>query len=178
MQDNLTIIIDILTKITAIAAIGVSLWSVHISKKNLIASAITSNRMEWIKIVRSLTVDFLKEYEKKGIEKTELINIYEELMLYFNATEKVYFSFVEALKDCLDETEEYSIQKSCAVILGAQTVLDSAWVRMKREAGFSKKFEKSIARFVHKRLNVDADANSIPLEINWTDRKRQREKVQ
>ena len=170
MSESISII-DILTAIAAIIALGVSIWSAYISKRNLIASAITSNRIEWIKTVRSLIADFLKEYEKKSEDKSELINIYEELMLYFNPTGKTYVSLVNALKTCLDETKEYSIENSCAVISGAQTLLDSTWVRMKREAGISKKLEEGIVHSVLEELDVDIKEEAILWDVNWIGKK-------
>ena len=164
MLENVTII-DIVTAATAVFALGISLWAAYISKRNLIATAITSNRIEWIKTVRSLIVKFLMEYESGNPDQKELICLYEELMLYFNPTGKTYVPLVNALKKCLNE--DYSHQNAVAVISGAQTLLDSSWVRMKREAGITEVLEARIVKDVHEKLFIDTQAPELLWNVDW-----------
>lgn len=143
-------VIDILTVVIAAISIVISLWSASISRKNMIATNIASNRMEWIKAVRSLVVDFLNEYEDKNTDKKELIKVYNHLLLYFDTSGRTYTNLVNAMKKCLEEG--YKRENSWAVIESAQEALDGPWVRMKREAGISGREERRIAKRVYKGL--------------------------
>ncbi|SBW02751.1 hypothetical protein KL86CLO1_11691 [uncultured Eubacteriales bacterium] len=146
MNDNQ---LSILTIIVSGIAVLISLFSAWISRRSIITNAISSNRIEWIAIVRNLIRDFVKEYSG-GSNIPVLTNIYSELVLYFNPNGEVYAGLVNAMKKAI--LEGYTAQNHWNILNCGQAVLDSSWKRMKRESGMSFKTELKISKsFVKER---------------------------
>lgn len=113
-------------------------------KQDLIAQAITANRIEWITNVRKLVGDFLSAYvSKRSQEDLTVIRIQIELYLCKN---RYYNRLSLLLKDCCDGT--YSLEKVEKVIEEAQIVLQRAWRRIKIEGGQNKKDDQYITEAV------------------------------
>ena len=130
---------DIITALTALVALVISFWSANISKRSLIATTITSNRIEWITTVRKLIFSFVKQCEEDFSDKEKLKIIYEEIVLYFNSKEDVYSELVEAMKECITGNDESAVLE---VVGKGQQVLRYVWILMKREGGIATLFER------------------------------------
>ena len=154
--------VDIITALAALLALVISFWSARISKRNLISTAITSNRIEWIVTVRKLIFSFVKQCEEDFSDKKKLKIIYEEIVLYFNSKEVVYSGLVEAMKKCITGEDESEILQ---VVSKGQQVLRYVWILMKREAGISTRFERSNVRIASEKWDQsEKDVWSVQIE--------------
>ena len=126
----------ILPIIVSIIALVVSIISIFVDKKKTTLEIITQNRIEWIKEVRNLLKEFIEVYTKNGDNEQFLI-IKNKISLYVRDGVTSYKELIEQLNHCV--ANGYN-QKDCnKLIQKAQNVLSEVWIRMKREAGISKK---------------------------------------
>ena len=141
--------IDYLTLISAIVAVIVSILSLMESKRRLILSAITSNRIIWISELREAMQEFLKEYLAMSDDKNSLRVSRVKIELYISGS-KMYAAFSNQLEKCsIDPFSEEDYKK---FIENAQDVLNSTWRRMKREAGISFSFDNRLAQKMEKEM--------------------------
>ena len=145
-QINMSDIAEVVTAIAAVGALFFSFLSWRQSKKALVADAISSNRIEWIRIVRALINDFLKEYSNSN-QSNKLINIYTQISLYCNPKHNTYSGLINAMKKCI-LSKDFCNDLYWDVLWEGQCVLDAAWVRMKQEAGITADTEQQVQEFV------------------------------
>ena len=147
----------LLTAVVALAAIVVSIISAMISRTNVITTAISTNRIEWISAVRELIFEFLSEYRSESPDKKKLGLLSTHIMLYLNRRNDDYILLVSALQKCLDTG--YTDALYADLVDAAQDVLNSVWLRMKREAGIRKWHEIKISNSIKKerKANVHCD---------------------
>lgn len=136
-------LVDISTIALSIAATVISVKALFVSKRQLINSAITNNRIEWINTVRNLVQSFVEEYLKCGTD-----NQYEKkvlaanIELYLRHDVSIYKPFFAVLKKCTLNT--YREEDCLMLISTTQDLLNDVWNRMKREAGISERSEKRL----------------------------------
>ncbi len=133
-------IFDFLTIFLALAAFVISIITAMTHRKELITSAISSNRIEWIKEVRALMFDFITEY-KINTNKTRLHILSSHIMLYLNR-QNDYSEFVDAVRRCVDL--EYSETNHLHLVNSTQDMLNSVWRRMKLETGLKVNYDNNV----------------------------------
>lgn len=124
-------------------SLGISLFSLRISLRNTIATSISANRINWIGTVRQLILRFLNEYSGNR-DRKKLKRLYTEVSLYCNPRHEIYSDLIQSMKKCM-LSEYYIDAYYWEVLREAQRVLDSSWLRMKREAGISQKEDLKMA---------------------------------
>lgn len=132
--------VDISTLVLSIIASIVSVKSLWVTKTQAINTVITSNRIEWINSVRTLTQQFMEEYLKgdTAIQYTKQ-KLATNTLLYLRHDASVYKDFLIILNHCTNNSfceEDYR-----KLIYATQDMLNDVWNRMKREAGISKRSE-------------------------------------
>lgn len=133
-------VFDFITIFLAFAAFVISIVTAITNRKKLITSAISSNRIEWIKEVRALMFDFINEY-KINTNKTRLHILASQIMLYLNR-QNDYSEFVDAIRRCVDF--EYSESNHLHLVNSTQDMLNSVWRRMKLETGLNTNYDHYI----------------------------------
>lgn len=151
LENDVTLFISL---VCSVVAVIISICAQITARRSIVTQTISTQRIEWIGTVRNLINSFLKEYS--GLRsKKELINIYTEISLYLNPKHDCYGELADALKNCI-EYDGYVEKFHWDVVRESQRVLDEVWVRMKREAGISRREEKSLTR----KLTRDGKNNS------------------
>lgn len=146
-MDIVVNLVNLLTAITALLAVITSVFSYLLSKRRATIEHITVNRMDWIKEVRQLCADFLSEFNSDSANADKLKELYIHIQLYGYG--KPYEALFEALEVCIDHANFTSCQKkkySDKALFCAQQVLHDVWLRMKREAGISKKTDEKMEK--------------------------------
>ncbi len=124
-------------------AIVVSVAGVMISRRSLINTAITSNRIEWINDVRSLVQAYTGSYLKGDFSEKKLAET--NILLYLRHDVKIYKPLIEALEICTaDEAVNYA--NLSKLVVATQDTLNDVWNRMKREAGISRRSEQRLKK--------------------------------
>lgn len=129
----------------AFSAIVVSLVTMATNRKEIKSEAISKNRVEWIKDVRNLIMQFLDEYmNKEKADKVLLEKQRNKISLYLRPHVNSYERLLNALDDCIKC--DYDELKCNELIKSAQAVFSEVWIRAKMESGISQrensKFEK------------------------------------
>ena len=151
---------EYITMIGAVSAIIISIFSLFESKRKLITSAISSNRIKWIADVREAMNEFLAEYLKGlNAERNQYnLRIARAKIELFMSGSKTYKLFLAQLEKC--STEDFSADDYNNFIIQAQDVLNSTWRLMKREAGITYKREKRLTKKLELELK-DSKLQSI-----------------
>jgi len=127
--------------IGAAIAMIVSIITLIEARRKSILTSISSNRIVWISELRGLMQKFLKEYLKEENNEYNLRVIRAKIELYLIDAES-YNDFLIQLKKCsLSHFTEndYEILVKCT-----QDILNSAWRKMKREAGIKYGFDRRL----------------------------------
>lgn len=114
-------------------------------KKDLIAQAITSNRIDWIMQMRTLVAEFICAYiDQRPTNELQKIKIQIQLMCRHKVD---YDKILECIDTCCKDTE--NVGANCdALIEVTQYVLQKVWVRIKIEGGQTAKDEIKIRKQV------------------------------
>ncbi|MPM49536.1 hypothetical protein SDC9_96266 [bioreactor metagenome] len=140
--------------LVSIMAIFISVYNSVITRRRLIAEAISKNRIEWIRDVRELVTSFLLNYDLGNL--TEEKAIFYKLSLYMSTKNSDYKELLGALEECISDDKPKDKHRR-DVISSAQVVLTQVWIRMKREAGIDRVSE---ARFLRK-LRKEFEENKL-----------------
>ena len=140
-----TAALNVVTILLSVAAAVVSLLSLFLSKRQLVANAITANRIEWIRSVRGLLSRFLDAYMEDGEESGRLKrSLSVHIQLYLRHDAPAYRAFLDALDQCVRNPFD---QEDCRrFVWASQDMLGDVWNRMKREAGISRKSEERLRK--------------------------------
>ena len=130
-------VLDVISLVISGIAAIISIGSLVVSRRKLINTTITSNRIEWINSVRSLVQQFVVEYRKNDtdLKKNSAVSI----KLYLRHDVKIYQPFISQLDACTKNS--YDDTECEKLIVATQDMLNDVWNRMKREAGISKRSE-------------------------------------
>ena len=128
----------------------ISLFSLRVNLRNTITTSISANRINWISTVRQLILRFLNEYNGDRDPK-KLKRLYTEVALYCNPRHKIYSDLIQSMQKCI-RSKHYVDAYYWEVLSEAQCVLDSSWLRMKREAGISQKEDLKMADILSTRF--------------------------
>lgn len=128
------------------------LYETRKHRQTLMTQAVTANRIAWISEVRILLINFLLCYIDKE-PQANLNKIRIKIRLYFH-NEGYYKSFFSCLKKCCEEP--YSEQTKEELIKETQSILKSAWTRIKIEGGQQKKDDLRVRKLVKNYLDYDS----------------------
>lgn len=121
----------------------ISLLTIILQKKAVSTQTISINRVQWIKDVRNLLFEFIKEYITKA-NKRKLYYIRCKISLYMRKGVDSYEGLLNALDKCVNEKAN---DQNCQNLINeAQIVLADVWKRMKREAMITEKLDKKIEK--------------------------------
>lgn len=140
-----TLVAAILTFIVSIATAIITI----INERNHIKTkTITAHRVDWIKDVRNLVMQFLEVYIEPSSDNEErrikLITLSSKIVLYFRKNVKSYDELTNMLNRCIKE--EFSSENLHLLIEKAQIVFSDVWKRAKHESGISNKENDSYER--------------------------------
>lgn len=138
MENTITLIAAISAFLTSIISIIVTL---HNHQKQVKTETITRNRIDWIKDVRLLVMEFLTIYIDDSLSENQrnqkLILTKNKICLYLRKEVTSYQNLVNALNVCIDN--KYDTDKCNYLIEKTQEVLSEVWIRTKMEAGITKR---------------------------------------
>ena len=132
----------VISAVASIIAIGVSVFNYFHVKKLMYVNTISAQRINWVIDVRTLVTKFINQY-LTAYDPVELKKLYSGIELYLNIEEN------------LDDLALHNVlEKYCAtgglepdeLIINAKKSLTSAWIRMRIEAGSSKRYNKKITK--------------------------------
>lgn len=139
--------IKILPIIISCFALLVSFMTYKNERNNVISKVVSTDRIKWISDVRSLTSLFLEKYIK-GADKMELKIIKSKIDLYIIFNKNVYKAYAEKLNYCIENA--YTDKDYKELVIEAQKVLNSAWIRVKAETGIANSDEKKINKIINR----------------------------
>lgn len=140
---------DAITATLSVIALLLTLINLIFTKQKISNEIITSNRLEWIRSVRSLLAQFVEIYTTTPHDKQALMIIKYKVTLYFRKDVKSYNAVADQIQKCIDlgcfNTEECDL-----LVEYVQNMLSEVWIRMKREAGISFKEDDKYYKFFNK----------------------------
>ena len=135
--------ISVLTIIGSVSAVIISVFSLFMSRRQIIANSITLSRMEEIKELRGFIAEFIAEYLKEGVD-----NEYDKkvakarIELYLRRNYEASKGLKDALEVCCKIPFDPSDETNYEILIEeAEYALHWKWMRMKRETGVSTKSE-------------------------------------
>ncbi|MDE7299406.1 MAG: hypothetical protein K2N94_11345 [Lachnospiraceae bacterium] len=138
-------IMNVVTIILSILAFIISFMNYLNSRKKIISDIVSQDRIKWISDVRSLTSCFLEKYISGGDEK-ELRVIKSKIDLYIIYGKEVYASFENKLNHCI--LHPYNNKDYEDLVTETQIMLNGVWVRIKNEAGITRRGEQKIRKLL------------------------------
>lgn len=137
----------VVSSILSILAFIISVGNFLIERRKVVTESIAINRMEWIKDVRKLMMDFLNAYlQKQSKDKLQILRM--RIDLYTRIDSEAYERLNEQLDHCINNP--FSIENYNLLLLECQRVLNSVWRRMKLESGINDKRDKKIQKLIRK----------------------------
>lgn len=131
--------ISIVAVLTGITGTLISVYTLVLNRRKIMASEISSNRIHWINAVRDKMIIFINSYTSHARTKV-LDSQAMQIKLYFRENIDSYAEFSKVLDLCAQTP--YNREDYKKLIKCCQEVLDNEWTRMKWEAGISARIEK------------------------------------
>lgn len=152
MENAITLIVAILAFISSVASLIITI----VNERNRVKTdVVTKNRIDWIKDVRSLMMQFLEIYIEDNYNgdkrKKKLMIISSKINLYFREGVKSYALLTKILNKCANNN--YNDEDLELLIEIAQIAFSDVWVRTKREAGIEKKEDNRYEKLFGNKLS-------------------------
>ena len=124
-------------------------------RKQIATEAITQNRILWIVAMRDLLAEFIAECETTN-RKDQKIRLQAKIRLYIHPYNNTYRALERCIDECLldaqkndDESDSKQYHENIEkLVTASRHVINSAWIRMKREAGISYHNENKLIRSI------------------------------
>lgn len=146
--NNIESITTILASIVTILGIFYIVLEVKENKKNRLADKVSSNRIDWIKEVRTLIFNFINELSNDGDDnKKNLLLIKNHIELYCNKKNPDQDDLLKILSICIEDNSDSNREKLLNI---AESVLSNSWRALKMEVGQDKNWhQKNIHSHVY-----------------------------
>lgn len=142
--------LDFASIVLSIIATIVSILSLSLSKRQLVNTTITNNRIEWINSVRKLVHEFIAIYIDDNTDNVlKKKSLSANIKLYVRDDAVFYGNFIYVLEKCT--ANSFNELDYNNLIRATQDMLADVWNRMKREAGISQYSERRL----RKRLMIE-----------------------
>lgn len=140
---------DTISTTLSIIALILTLVNLTFKKQKISNEIITSNRIEWIRSVRSLLAQFVEIYTTTPQDKQSLMIIKYKITLYFRKDVKSYNAVTNQIQKCID-LGSFNTKECDLLVEYAQKMLSEVWIRMKREAGISLNQDNKYSKLFNK----------------------------
>lgn len=143
-------VFSIIAALGSLSAMIMSIRSYNLTKRQVYANVLATNRIKWVNDIRDRLGEFLEcylsEYNKPPDERFNTIRKKFQIDTYMDYSKgnKGYADLNKQLTRCLESPVEAPVTDFKELIETAQKVLGEAYLRAKRESGVTEKMDEKM----------------------------------